>query len=502
MSHEIRTPMTAILGYAAMLRELGDLEKAPVERIDALNTICRNGDHLLTLINDILDLSKLEAGKMTVERVRCAPLDVVRDVIDLMAGRAEQKGLSLTLHPEGRLPETIASDPTRLRQILVNLVGNAIKFTDAGGVTVAVRCAVEASTLTIAVRDTGIGLDETQRRGLFEPFTQADSSTSRRFGGTGLGLTISRRFAELLGGGIDVESESGAGSTFTVTITTGPLDGVPLVETTTAAHPVAAAPSGAVAPPERAGLRGRCVLVAEDTPDNQRLIRYHLEKAGIEVELVENGRDAVERAAASVQEGPAYDAVLMDIQMPEMDGYAACRRMRDLGFTAPVIALTASTMRGDRERALEAGMVEHVAKPIDPDELLDALERAIGDAPDATDAGATGDGFDRRALESRFGSSELLHEVAGLFLEQCGGLMDDIREAADAGDLAELGRRAHALRGSAGNFAYDAVTEAARRVERIAGAEDRAGVAAAVDTLGQRLATMRAALEALVDGRK
>ncbi|MHC4990563.1 MAG: ATP-binding protein, partial [Planctomycetota bacterium] len=390
MSHEIRTPMTAILGYAEILRELGNLEQAPRERLEAIETICRNGDHLLTLINDILDLSKLEAGKMAVERVDCSPLRIARDVIDLMQVRSDAKGLALHLRQEGAVPATVFTDPTRLRQILVNLVGNAVKFTERGEVTVTVRLVPpddhDAPRLAFAVTDTGIGLTEAQSRQLFRPFTQADSSTSRRFGGTGLGLSISRRFTELLGGDIHVSSTPGVGSTFEATIETGPLDEIIMLEAgRDEAMDKAPVKRQDVATDTTRGdsiarLRGRRVLLAEDTLDNQRLIRYHLEKAAMEVEVAENGRLAVQRVDEARAAGRPFDAVLMDIQMPEMDGYTAARALRDGGFAGPVIALTASTMRGDRERCLAAGMVDHVAKPIEPDALLAALARGISAA--------------------------------------------------------------------------------------------------------------------------
>ena len=373
MSHEIRTPMSAILGYADILL---DPNLTPGDRIDAIQTIRRNGEHLLWILNDILDLSKIEAGQMTVERIECSPARVVMETVSLMRGRATERDLQLDVDFKGPIPEIIHTDPTRLRQILINLTSNAIKFTEQGGIRIAVlledaAAATESRKLRIDVIDQGIGMTAEQISNVFKPFAQADSSTTRRFGGTGLGLAISRRLATLLGGSIEVKSEPNQGSVFSVSVETGPIDGVRMLDKVTEAElkseEAPGAPAGAGNGKRLAGLR---VLLAEDGPENQLLISFMLRKAGASVEIAENGRSACTKVLEAWQGGKPYDVVLMDMQMPEMDGYGATSRLRSEGYPGPIIALTAHAMADDRRKCLNAGCNEYVAKPIDRDKLL------------------------------------------------------------------------------------------------------------------------------------
>ena len=373
MSHEIRTPMTAILGYADFLLSEEGIERAPPHRREAIRTIKRNGEYLLGLINDILDLSKVESGKMEIRRVRYSPFALLAEVVSLMRVRAAEKSLSLEAEVVGLLPETVLTDPLRLRQVLVNLVSNAIKFTDQGQVRVAARlvCDGGPQRLQFDVSDAGIGMSEEQMAKLFQPFSQVESSASRTFGGTGLGLAISKRLVEALGGTIEVRSTSGKGSTFSVTIDPGPLDGIPLVQQTEAtvgpASPAAArAASGATE------LHAR-VLLAEDGPDNQRLISFLLKKAGADVTAVENGQLAVEAALAAREAGQPFDVILMDMQMPVIDGYAATQQLRAQGYTGPIIALTAHAMVEDRQKCLGAGCDDYLSKPIQQSTLLEVV---------------------------------------------------------------------------------------------------------------------------------
>jgi signal transduction histidine kinase/ActR/RegA family two-component response regulator len=371
MSHEIRTPMTAILGYAELLQTGGQSDQ---EKSEALRVIRRNGEHLLGLINDILDLSKIEAGKMTVERARCSLCQVVADVAALMRVRAAAKHVRLEVEYIFPVPETIESDAMRIRQILVNLVGNAVKFTDTGEVRVLVRSEALAAgqpLVAVEVKDTGIGLTEEQAARLFQPFTQADGSTTRKYGGTGLGLTISKRLAQMLGGDIAVAGTPGRGSTFTLTLATGPLEGVRMIAD--AREAVLPSPEEAAVSP-LPPLHGR-ILLAEDGPDNQRLIAHVLRAAGAEVHVVENGRAAVETVEATARAGGAFAAILMDMQMPEMDGYDATRELRRRGVTTAVIALTAHAMTGDREKCLAAGCDDYATKPINRRALVETCAR-------------------------------------------------------------------------------------------------------------------------------
>jgi signal transduction histidine kinase/ActR/RegA family two-component response regulator len=389
MSHEIRTPMTAILGYVDLLADHGDSAPGAPSREEAVETIRRNARHLLAIINDILDLSKIEAGQMKVDRQRVRTVDLVQDVMRLMDDRARQKGIALKLAFEGEVPDVVTTDPTRVRQVLINLLGNAVKFTEQGAVTLTVRRDPgERRTVEFEVADTGIGMSPEQLASLYHPFVQADSSTTRRFGGTGLGLAISRRCVDMLGGAISVRSAPGAGTTFTVRLDAGDLTGVQPASLRQAqvAEPGTGAPAGAgslrLPAAVRQPLTGVRVLLAEDGIDNQRLIRFHLERAGARIDIVDNGAKALERIAEGSRLD-RYDVILMDMQMPVMDGYEAVRRLVAAGERTPVIALTAHGMVGDREKCLDAGCTEYLCKPVDARGLVSAIRHAI--APGATE---------------------------------------------------------------------------------------------------------------------
>jgi CheY-like chemotaxis protein len=360
--------MTAILGYLDFLL---DSEQPPAQRVSCVEVIRRNGEHLLSILDDILEVSRLEAGRITVERVPCSPCQIVEEVVSLMSGRATEKGLDFATDYRGLIPETIATDPTRLRQVLTNLIGNAIKFTESGEVRVIVGMQepLDATPpLGFEVVDTGIGIPPDQQSRIFEPFNQASPSTTRRFGGTGLGLTICKRMTELLGGEIAVSSSPGRGSTFSFSIDPGPLSGVRLLEN----------PRESLARPEprkaepTVALEGR-VLLAEDAPDNRRLIVLKLQRAGIQVDVADNGRIAVEKVLAAAGVGEPYDVVLMDVEMPELDGRSATLQLRGAGYNGPVIALTAHALPSERERCLRAGCDDYLSKPIEWSRLLSVL---------------------------------------------------------------------------------------------------------------------------------
>ncbi|HMN41465.1 MAG TPA: ATP-binding protein [Phycisphaerales bacterium] len=381
MSHEIRTPLTAILGYADLLLDPALTER---ERREHALTIRRNGEHLLSIINGVLDLSKIEAGRMTIEALPTCPRRVLEEVCSLMSVRAAAKGITLRAEVVGSLPARVRTDPTRLRQILLNITGNAIKFTQRGGVTM--RASFQPTPTPILcfdVIDTGIGLRPEEIPRLFQAFAQADASTSRRFGGTGLGLSISRQIAGMLGGDITVASEHGQGSVFTVTLAADVVAGF-------SEHAdELVVPRGHAAPPGRtAGLAGTRVLVVEDGPDNQRLISHHLRKAGAAVELAENGAVGLARVLDAA--APPIDLILMDMQMPEMDGYEATRRLRAAGWCGPIVALTAHAMDGDRVGCMNAGCNDFLTKPIDREGLVDACARWAAVAKANSGAGQQG----------------------------------------------------------------------------------------------------------------
>ena len=390
MSHEIRTPMAAILGFADVLLEHLETSESShpddLVKVDAARTIKRNGEYLLEIINDILDLSKIEAGRLEIERLRCPPRQIISDVAALMQVRAEAKSLPLKIEYASPIPETIETDPTRLRQILVNLVGNAIKFTSKGEVRLIVRLVRETTTeprFQVSVIDSGIGMSQKQMARLFRPFTQADSSTTRRFGGTGLGLTISKRLTEMLGGEIHVESEAGKGSTFSVTVDVGSLDGVPMIEVSRPSDESSCAADRAAQAAANMPRLDCHVLLAEDGFDNQRLISFVLKKAGARVTVVDNGQQAVEAilgeppdvTTPAATPATSFDVVLMDMQMPVLDGYSATRRLRDAGYQGPVVALTAHAMSHDRGKCLEAGCDDYTTKPINRVELLNLVAK-------------------------------------------------------------------------------------------------------------------------------
>lgn len=408
MSHEIRTPMTAILGFADLLDEFGNRDAAPRERLEYIATIRRNGVHLLSIINDILDLSKIEAGKMTVEAVPTEINGIVHDVLSLMAVKATAKQLKLAAEFATRIPQQVYSDPVRLRQILMNLVGNAIKFTERGGVKLIVSHGSDkVGSLQFAVVDTGIGLRPDQIERLFGTFAQADASTTRKFGGTGLGLHISKRLAQMLGGDITVSSVPGAGSTFTVTIKAEICEGASALLEPGPAQVVADQPPHANADSKSSlaqPLVGVRILLAEDGPDNVRLIALYLRKAGAEVRVAENGKLAVEHlSVAGDVDGPLLDPspvdlLLTDIQMPEMDGYTATRLLRAKGCTLPIVALTANAMSGDVDKCLSAGCDDYASKPIDRNTLIRTVLRNLKAVPGEalTDVGQGGSFFKDR----------------------------------------------------------------------------------------------------------
>jgi len=465
MSHEIRTPMNAILGFTELLRR--GHERSPQEARKYLDIIHGSGRHLLGLINDILDLSKVEAGLLEVERLPCAPQQVVHEVLRVLRGRADEKGVGLRAAFPQALPAQVLTDASRLRQIVTNLVGNALKFTQEGEVVVTLRIDAQATParLHIDVADTGIGIAADKLDAIFEPFVQAEASTTRQFGGTGLGLAISRRFARALGGDVTVSSTPGRGSTFHVSIDAGPLGGAAWLDPQALAAPVA---EQAVADASEWRFPPACVLVVDDGAENRELVRLVLESAGLTVLEAEHGAAALEVVATR-----PVDLVLMDVQMPVMDGYTATRTLRQRGCTLPVLALTANAMKGFEAQIEAAGFTGHLTKPVDIDAMLADLAGRLGgervaarapavpehSAPAQVAAGALA------PIESRLAQHPRLRKVARRFVDQLPQKLRDMQASLAAGQLAELAQHAHWLKGAGGTVGFDAFFEPARDLE-------------------------------------
>ena len=487
MSHEIRTPMNSILGFTELLRR--GFGKSERESSRYLDTIHHSGKHLLGLINDILDLSKVEAGQLTVEKIACAPHEVVQGALGELALKAKEKGIALSLRLLTPVPQQVRSDPARIRQVALNLLSNAVKFTQAGGVEVVLAC--QGTTYTVEVNDTGIGMDPANVETMFDPFTQADASITRRFGGTGLGLAISRKLARALGGDLTATSQPGVGTTMMFTFETGALEGVPLLDAGDLAEAAAAGPVAR----RRWRIPSARVLVVDDGPENRELIALVLTEQGLWVDEAENGQVALDRLAAH-----SYDLVLMDMQMPVLDGFAATRALRQRGQDLPVVALTAHAMKGYEEEVLRAGCTAYLTKPVDIDALLQHVAQLLGGAAeeasatrpasifgDLPAAPAAADG----PIRSRFAGQARLVPIVRKFAARLHEQLDRTREAWGAGDLPEVERLAHWLAGAAGTVGYDAFTAPAKEMEAAA----KAGDAAGVEVLLQRLSQMAAQLE-------
>lgn len=493
MSHEIRTPLNAILGFTDLLLRGAD-QGSRQERDEYLAIIHSSGKHLLALINDILDLSKIEAGKLTLELTRFSPLQLLEEIVSVLRVRAQEKGLTLEWEWPDGVPEMVYSDPERLRQLLVNLISNAIKFTERGGVRIVGRVlsADGCSRLMLQVIDSGIGIPREKWESIFDPFVQADNSVTRKYGGTGLGLAISRRIVTALGGELTVQSEVGRGSEFTATFDCGSVDGLRSLD------PVRMSRYSSDPPGERetiAALPPARILLVEDGETNRRLVSIVLKRVGAEVVAAENGRVGVELARQQ-----PFDMILMDMQMPVMDGYTAAMLLRKEGARLPIIALTAHAMKGDELKCREAGCSDYLAKPIDADRLLRTVRRWLdrresrcelssaaadpsgpGNSPqDAlqpfappTAPAAAGapcpDAF--TAFPTPLVSTLPLddpefREIVAEFVERFQRQFDQMRQALQQGDFEELRRLAHWLKGSGGTAGFAALTETARRLER------------------------------------
>jgi len=370
MSHELRTPLTAIMGFTDMLSE-----SAASDQKEKLDVIHRNGEQLLSIIDDVLDLSSVESGeaRMIVGDMEVVPL--LLEITNGLAARAQQKQIELTCYTRTPIPCTVSTDSLRVRQILTNIIGNAVKFTARGWVRVeASFIAVPVNRLHIDIIDTGTGMDADDNQRIFDPFSQADSSVTREFGGTGLGLTISRQFAQMLGGDVKlISAKRGMGSHFRLELPCFADENTEFVELEGAGPDDAPGQPSSTAPTSSNSIEDLDLLLVEDGVDNQRLIKHILTKHGANVTTAENGQIALKTFEAARNNGRPFHVVLMDMQMPVMDGYTATRNLRSRGFDTPVIALTAHAMPGDREKCINAGCSDYATKPIKPKQLIELI---------------------------------------------------------------------------------------------------------------------------------
>ena len=487
MSHEIRTPMNAIIGFTHLA-----LRTKPAQRLhDYLSKTLSSANALLGIINDILDFSKIEAGKLDMENTDFLLSDVIKNVSDLLGHKAKVKGIEMLFATDQDVPLALMGDQLRLGQILINLTNNAIKFTNAGKIVIATKqigMDVNRVKLRFIVRDTGIGLTQKQIAGLFRPFTQADASTTREFGGTGLGLTICKRLVEMMNGDISVTSQPGCGSVFTFTAEFG--------QAAVQNKHLLAAPNlmgKQVLEPNNADdlamisldlIKGANILLVEDNAINQQVATEFLEQAGMIVTLAANGREAVKAVSQAI-----FDLVFMDIEMPETDGYEATRAIRKNARFAdmPIIAMTAHAMSGVREKCLAAGMNDHLSKPIDPPELIIALVRwikpQVREAPvprreeretkHAHDFPEQMPGLDiATALRLMGGNRNLLKKLLIDFADDYSEITDTLRKALDSGNIEYIRRTAHTIKGVAGYIGADDLSEAACELE-VASVSDR-----------------------------
>ncbi|MBT8334401.1 MAG: Hpt domain-containing protein [Deltaproteobacteria bacterium] len=511
MSHEIRTPMNAILGFTEILKR--GYVKNEHDSLRYLNIINASGKNLLELINDILDLSKVESGHMEIETARVEPDRIIAEVLQIIGVKAQEKALDLQFKADGPQPQTIETDPVRLRQIIFNLSGNAVKFTDSGKVTVSSRLENDPASphLIITVEDSGIGIEQDKLDLIFDPFVQADAKTTRRFGGTGLGLAISRKFARALDGDITVTSEPGTGSCFIVRIPTGSLAGITLLE-----PDVVMASQQHISETQQSHWQfpESRVLVVDDGAENRELVKFLLEEAGLTVDQADNGQIGLTKALAG-----DYEAILMDVQMPVMDGFTATKLLRDKGVIKPIIAMTANAMKGFEQQCLDAGYSAYLSKPIEVDGFMNYMAELLGgrmvEADDdpcsesaeilADDAGCAPVVAATPIISTLPMTNKKLRHLVGRFINRLQEQLQAMDKAADEDNMTELAALAHWLKGAGGTVGFDEFTKPAASLEAAAKKADKqeiAQICADLHALADRIVTPEDTPESIPDGNE
>ena len=525
MSHEIRTPMNAILGFTEVMRRNNDQSDA--ERQNYLSIIASSGQHLLELINDVLDLSKVETGAMEVENMACDCAAIAHDVVTVLQSKASEKSIGLSIDVDTALPSCIIADPSRLRQIVINLVGNAIKFTDSGTVNI-VLCADDPHRsddpfIHIAVVDSGIGMTAEQQSRIFDAFSQADNSISRRFGGTGLGLSISKQLTEAMSGTLKVSSVEGQGSTFRVSLPFNTSE-YSLVSANDVRNALQSDPAAAQSHARWEIHPGR-VLVVDDGPENRQLLNIILSDLGLDVELASNGKEGVEKLMAQPTSAE-FDLVLMDIQMPVMDGYQAASLIREYGLELPIIALTANAMRGFEQKVFNSGFSHYMVKPIDIDKVSELLCQLLGGRKVQADKTQSGkvqtDKVQADEVQTRLrptapvvsennissrdkapslsavtpvqqsSTTPLISDltlvderfvvVVADFRERLGERLVELKSAITANDWQAIDAFGHWLKGSAGSVGFDALSQLGNCLENAAHGRDHQ---TSIETMGE-----------------
>ena len=437
MSHEIRTPLTAVIGYADSILYDNVSEQ---ERTHSMTRILNNGKHLLHIINDILDISKIEAGQLSIEKLSVSHAQLANDIETLIGRSIRDKGLDFKINFEFPIPEKLETDPTRLKQILLNLIGNAKKFTEQGSIELNARYKPETRQMCYEVIDTGVGMSEGERSRLFKPFTQADTSTTRKFGGTGLGLYISRQLAQMLGGDLICQSDKGKGSRFITTIAAG--NNIKLVESIDLDLITHSQRDRANVP-----MLSGSILLAEDNPDNQRLISMYIRNTGASVVVVNNGKEAVEKAIAN-----SFDLIMMDMQMPVMGGAEAVSWLRQVGNQTPITMLTANAMKEEKDRCVKLGANEFLTKPIDKQAFYVVLEKHLAAGQPTAD-------------QSDIDYDIEMEKLVDEFVESLPGYAAGLQEATENQDWEQVKSLAHQLKGTGGGFGFQNISALAENIE-------------------------------------